>query len=423
MLGGRSSPSWSEAMDELGNAVQRVLLGQLEQLLARSVRKKLLAAGIRLSRRDEKRLVEHLMRGEDSEIQLQGWRWWDTRDVELHFDDADLEQIELEFNREVLDLLPAALESVLDEAGGNLLRSLKRSWRRESRRQTRRESGFQRRLRRRWKLPLERLRMLNTIAREYGENLGSGLRESLARESPFLVDVAMRLHARGSQVAAEIITLLRGGFADAAMARWRTLHEVSVVAMFITLHGESVAERYAMHEHVESRKAAREYQARHERLGYEPMTDAEVSAIEEAYSTCIDRFGPSFRHQYGWAADQLGSEQPAFAEIEEAVGIDHLRPFYRLASHGVHANPKGVFFQLGLLEETGVLLAGASNAGLSEPGQAAASSVVQISGALLGLQPTLDNILVVRLMLELANEIQAAFLDAGEALKRDAAAG
>ena len=107
------------------------------------------------------------------------------------------------------------------------------------------------------------------------------------------------------------------------------------------------------------------------------------------------------------------------ADIQEAAGIDHLAPYYRMASHNVHANPKGVFFKLGLIGETDTLLAGPSNAGLADPGHATALSLVQISSLLLLLYPTLDNQIAMRVMHALGDEIGAALLAAHKKLKVD----
>ncbi|MEX2304183.1 MAG: hypothetical protein WD733_24785, partial [Bryobacterales bacterium] len=85
----------------------------------------------------------------------------------------------------------------------------------------------------------------------------------------------------------------------------------------------------------------------------------------------------------------------------------------------VHANSKG-FFKLGLLEESQVLLAGASNAGLTDPGHSAAISLVQISTDLVMLQPTLDNIVASYIMLQLVDEIGEAFHQAQKQLEGDA---
>jgi hypothetical protein len=83
--------------------------------------------------------------------------------------------------------------------------------------------------------------------------------------------------------------------------------------------------------------------------------------------------------------------KPTFRDIEDSVGTDHLRAHYRMASHNVHANPKGVFFKLRLLPEAQLLLAGRSNAGLADPGHGTSISLGQVSSTLLTLQRTLDN--------------------------------
>jgi hypothetical protein len=93
-----------------------------------------------------------------------------------------------------------------------------------------------------------------------------------------------------------------------------------------------------------------------------------------------------------------------------------------MASHNVHANPKGVFFQLGLAREPGLLLAGPSNAGLCDPGQGAALSLMQITTTFAARHPTLDTNVDIRMISALAQEIGDAFGDAHERLTRDEAA-
>jgi hypothetical protein len=262
--------------------------------------------------------------------------------------------------------------------------------------------------------------MLLTISQEYGASVNQELRGSSVH-SLHLLEVLTRLHARACQVVHEILVLLAAGFADGAMARWRTLHEIAVIALFIGEYGEDLAEQYILHQQVESRRAMQDYIACHERLGYESLEPREVEAVERSYQNLLVRFGRSIGTQYGWAAEQLGISKPAFNNIERAVGIDHLRVHYRMASHNVHANPKGVFFKLGLLEEENLLPAGPSNAGLADPGHSAAISLVQTSTPLGLLHPTFDNIVALRIMVLLEREIGEAFGDAHQQLLHDSA--
>jgi hypothetical protein len=262
--------------------------------------------------------------------------------------------------------------------------------------------------------------MLLTISRELGASVNDEIGESPdAAGREHLIHVLLRLHARACQITDEIICLLEGGFADGAMARWRTLHEVAVVATFISEHGDNLAERYILHETIESKRAMDDYQACQPRLGYEPLDESDIKAVLQSYDELITRFGKDFRGDYGWASHHLGTPQPTFKDIERAVGIDHLRAHYRMASHNVHANPKGVFVKLGLIQESQVLLIGPSNAGFAEPGHAAARSLTQVSATLGLLQPTFDNIVGLQIMVQLVREIGAAFGQATERLAAD----
>jgi hypothetical protein len=265
--------------------------------------------------------------------------------------------------------------------------------------------------------------MLLAVSREFGELANASFRSSEDHETPVLADVLLRLHARACQVTDEVACLLAAGFSDGAMARWRTLHEIAAVALFLREQGEAVAQRYVDHEVIESARAARDYDECRERLGYEPIAEVELVEIHEAHEKAVANYGPSFDGPYGWAADALRLKKPTLKDVRAAAGIDHMRSHYRLASHNVHANPKGVFVKLGLLGDSGVLLAGPSNAGLSEPGQNAAISLTQVCSALGTLEPTMDTIMVLHILNKLTNEVCSAFHAACEQLERDAREG
>jgi hypothetical protein len=202
------------------------------------------------------------------------------------------------------------------------------------------------------------------------------------------------LHARACLVSTEILALLKAGLPDGAHARWRCLHEIVVVAYFIKEHGHSLAERYVLHDAIESYKAAQLDREYSERLGLEPITEYEFENIEQTYKDLIAKFGKKYKGTYGWAADILSPKVASIKNIEEAIGLDHLRPYYKLASHNIHPNPKGMLFKLGQLHVSDdFLLAGPSIYGLTDPGHGTAISMVQITTALLTIAPTLDRLI------------------------------
>jgi hypothetical protein len=245
-----------------------------------------------------------------------------------------------------------------------------------------------------------------------GEAAEGYLRKSLeANQSDITRDVLIRLHARACQISKEILALLRNGYADGAQARWRSLHELAVVANFIKSHGDATAERYIKHEGIESYKAAIQYNEFYTRLGAEPIPDKEISALKVEHEYLLAKYGSNYKYDYGWAADCLGIAKPTFRDIEEYTELDHLRPYYKAASANIHANPKGVLFRLGLFPEEDILLAGPSNIGLSDPAQSTVISLNQISTSLLTYDANIDYLVVCRVMLEYGKEVEAEFVE------------
>jgi hypothetical protein len=335
----------------LQDVIEHTLHSAPAEAAAALVGQKLAAQGVKLSPRERALLAEQIFRGGNDSFYLRRWKWWEHGRVALEFTREDIEQIERTFTEFVQNHLPEIIQKATVDLSRNILSDLKAKWKSESRRQRRELAGFKKRLYERWEVPIEGLRMLVTISRELGDTINQELAhstESAGREH--LIDVTLRLHARACQITEEVICLLEGGFADGAMARWRTLHEVAVVATFISEHGEDLAQHYMLHNAVESNRAMHDYRQCQTQLGYDELDDSDVKTLLDSYDAVIAQFGKDFgKGDYGWAGHHLGISKPTFKDIERAAGIGHLRAHYRMASHNVHANPKGVFVKLGLV--------------------------------------------------------------------------
>jgi hypothetical protein len=137
-----------------------------------------------------------------------------------------------------------------------------------------------------------------------------------------------------------------------------------------------------------------------------------MTEIQNRYKKAMTQFGDAFRGSYGWAASALKKSGPTFRDVEQDVKLDSLSPYYRFASHNVHANPKGLTVKLGLGPDRGkVLLAGPSNTGLADPAQCTALSLLQTTSALLGTRPSLDFIVVMKVLIMLQTQIARAFAE------------
>lgn len=340
----------------------------------------------------------------------------DIPTIELPDDDVDLEiSIEEEDIARVLDeyteTLSSEMPKVIQEVSEAVLADLRDRAPEMLKEHEEIRSNFEQRLWQRWSSGLEFLKMFIVIATEAGEDFNGEFRSLAAQERDFQFDVLTRLHARACQIANEVLTLLRSGYADGAEARWRAMHEIAVTGFFVSEFGQDVAERYLLHDTVESYRAAQQYQRHASQLGYEPLTEQEWSTLQSSYQQLIDRFGSSYAKDYGWAAHTLGKHNPNFKDIEEAIGLGHWRPSYKLASHNIHANPKGVFFKLGLYSEgQELLLAGPSNTGFTDPAHGTAISLLQVTTSLLTLKPNVDRLCACYVLSTLEREIGDTFL-------------
>lgn len=309
---------------------------------------------------------------------------------------------------------------VVAAAPRQLRASYDREWPSQRRHREKVMRGFIRRLHDRYAAGFNLLEMQLALSHELGDIVNRQVRKQWnTGDKGQMTDALTRLHGRACQICTEVLSLLRAGHADGAMARWRTLHEVSVVARFIVAKGADIGTRYLAHDVIESRKAARGYHAMTARLGHKPISQRELDSTNAAADALVAKYGPEFEGEYGWAAYALGIKWPKFAEIERAVGLDHFRPYYKFASHNVHANPKCILQSLGIMDGSTMMASGPSNVGLTDPAQNAALSLSQITTALATYWPSLEALSVVGVLNELPAEIGRAFWKAEKAIAAD----
>lgn len=343
--------------------------------------------------------------------------------ITLEFTDedlADLDQTIERFNAQ----LPGLLAEFTDKESRSLFKTLKGKWPEEHALQQQEMSEFRERLEERWGEGLTLLRMLLTVAREIGgQRLAYDLKTGKDRR---LRQVLSRLHARACQIMAEIIVLLENGFADGAMARWRTMHEISVVATVVAEGGDDLAELYVQHQKVEAKRALEDYEQCHADIGYRPMPKADVKRILKAFDEVIARYGSDFAKPYGWAAGHLRKlhglkpkQQATFGDLQDAARRGMMQSHFRMASHNVHAGPHGIYFKLGQMGYSEILLAGASNAGLVEPAQNAALTLTQVTALLFPAKPSIFDLIGLKTFARIREAIPAALARADAKLKRD----
>jgi len=400
-------------VDTIQKSFDSIILKHTKQKWIRTtvdiIRAKAKRAGYELTKSQTSRLRRLFDRGEVSSIRLRFSSTGTPKVFNIRFTKKDINKIRAR-EKAILKSIKPYINQFSASYARALLAELKTDWPNRQRQARKMTRGFERRLYDGWRLALELLEMHIIIVQELVLTINARYHKSTSIKTPHLVEVISRLSARACQVSLEIMTLLRGGFADGAMARWRTLHEITVTAFFISKHGNTMAERYLCYDVVESHRGARQYQVHCGALGYEPFPENQMQQIRDAFDKVIERFGKPFSESYGWASSVFSDRRINFSDIEQCTDLDHFRPFYKLASQNVHADPKGVLSRLGHTDRN-MMLAGPSKFGLADPGHSTAISLLQITSCLLFLEPNLDRMVMAQVLKLLSDEVGTAFIN------------
>jgi hypothetical protein len=407
-------------LDYMG-VLQQHLEQTLEQLpsmaLQQILGRKLKQHGINPTQNLTAKLAAHILSGNEGPYTHKSRKL--NGNLNITLDETDMEEITkiiLYFREEgIQKLIPDTARQI----SKIVFKNLKSRWPTEEAAQNVDLIAFRQRLEARWSEPLSRFRMLTTMVREWAEEVFRREQKKRSHENKQLREILNRMLARACQVTDEIVCLLENGFADGAMARWRTLHEIAVVATIIADHGESIAERYLAHQAIESYRAMKKFENCCVQLGYKPLTAKQTRKITDAYRNAITRYGNSFDSDYGWAALHLKNPRPTFVHLEAEAGRAHMRSHYQMGNENVHAGVKSMFIRLGLLGHDTSLLSGRSNGGLMEPGQNAAHTLTQLAVLICLAEPNLDDLVIANMICDLRNEIPSAFCQADKHLRRD----
>lgn len=272
-------------------------------------------------------------------------------------------------------------------------------------------------------------RFKSRLARSYGaafRSFGRFQIASINTGQSFLSDLAtkgglrqtakrialLRLHHRACCVSVEIESLLQSGLGDGAMARWRTLHELCVIAVFISQNSNDVARRYLRHEQVDRAKI--------ERL-FTRLAGEELGQIDEITTSLRATYGKGFTEDCGWASKALKIERVKFSDLEKATDFGHARLDYLKANNAVHASSLALHYRpsLDLLTEPGDPMEWAigSNLGLSGPAVLCAWSLLNVTIALLNTNPTADNVVLMMILSKARHEVVANFVRADQRIK------
>ena len=288
--------------------------------------------------------------------------------------------------RKFRESLASELDKLSEKTAGEMLSDAEDRWPEVSQHARDDMLSFRKGLHSTWKEPIEKFRMLRAICFELGCDFARDLNEKPPKGKDSLREALVVSHVRSCQIAGEILYLIEGGFADGAMARCRSLHEIAVIVMFLSMCGEEVARRYLAHRIVDLNKDAIKYYDLMQASGNADIGERDDDSRIIGYRRAMEEFGNDFRNPYGWAADYLEKRNPSFYDIEEVVLDDRARYFYRVASQSIHSGSRSLYSRPGIPLDRPVLLAGPSYLGFGDPGRWAAVSLAMTTVNVLALR-------------------------------------
>jgi len=161
-----------------------------------------------------------------------------------------------------------------------------------------------------------------------------------------------RLVVRAHEVVGEIIALARAGYADGALARWRSLHEVGVIAMFLARRSDSCAQMYLAHHKVEELRLLEVDKASGTARVRDIHNDRRIRDLRAQKAAMVNTFGKAFASDYGWASVYLNRTKTTFRDIEAHVGLETLRRGYQRANSIVHGGALATLTRISLGPES-----------------------------------------------------------------------
>lgn len=222
-------------------------------------------------------------------------------------------------------------------------------------------------------LGFDQLALLLTV----GQHISSRCMSQFPGETrPARLEAVLELHAHSILVASEVLDLLRGGWPAGAEARWRTLHEIEVIALFLAKAPNTVAQRYLASAAIDFHRLASNGLLR---LPPGRGSTAVRGELRKRASAAVSTHGEEISRQYGWAARWLRKKRVRFVDLERKVAPR--RPAYISASNRVHAGRVGALASM--LDRPNHFMVGRRPEGLADIGLQTVWSVNTVAGALL----------------------------------------
>ena len=388
----------------------------LERMILYYVKKELEKRGLQLESKHEPVLLEAFKQAiesdqlsfeldiEDSDIENQGKS---TQELEsafseiLNFTDETIKELSNLTEELIGKLLISSIDEIAPEIYKDLLED---------------EEGFKAsrldghesiedQIERKWGILTKKVGMMLAIATEIHidvMNKGHRGNDTIEEEKVHLMG---RLFARVCQVSEETLVLIKSGYADGALSRWRTLHELTVLIALIARNDFSLTQRYLDHSVIENHKEMLSYNEYSEIFGTEPIKEDEIERSKNIKLQIVKQYGSSFEKEYGWARTLIDKDRITFRDLEQKAALQKNRHYYKLASYNTHAGVSGILYKISFDPQKIVIL-GPSVRGVEFPLQLLSESLVICAAETIARFPMVDHLVGLKIITIIGKEIR-----------------
>lgn len=277
--------------------------------------------------------------------------------------------------------------------------------------------GFTNRLLYRYSKPIQELEIFSELCKTIGNNTFQRLSAKYTNKQ----DAIRRLHQKSTLLSSEIIYLIKGGYSSAAISRWRTLLETSVVAVFLAMNNEEVSKRYIDYEIVETKKELNSYLENSKYIGFEEIPEEVILRINNRYNEILLKYGREFKNDFGWASKVLNNAKPNLHILMDFTDSQYMKPFYRFSNNYIHGGSKSLLYNLGYIN--GILgdntISSPSNIGFTDSAQLCALSYYNSTLAFLSVAPNEEDLSLMTMLYYKISRIANEFSEIEEEIRKD----
>ncbi|TSJ44227.1 hypothetical protein FO440_08645 [Mucilaginibacter corticis] len=237
-------------------------------------------------------------------------------------------------------------------------------------------------------------------------------------DKKYKVMFAFRFVAMLLKRAESIFSLLKNGFSDDALGRWRTMHELSAVLLTLIKSEIKTVKMYYDYLPIDKCREIKIFQENCPKLNLRPFNENAVKYWENWKNASTSKYGKDFEKPYGWAIKILPEvHKRNLRGLEEIAGISAMRSFYMYAGQSIHAGADSFETYVNHINRKDFFkMSKPTSYGISEPANFCCWTLITVISDLLDLREENEFAVLKQSLIDLYHQTCNEFKKAGNKL-------